>query len=77
VREIAAFFRTGTPAVPAAETIEIYAIMEAAHESGRLGGVPVQVADVLAEARDEAEKMLADEPALIDSIEKHMLLRGR
>jgi predicted dehydrogenase len=77
VREIAAFFRTGKSPVPAAETVEIYAIMEAAHESGRRGGVPVKVADVLAEARTEAEKMLANDPALIDSIEKQTLLRGR
>ncbi|MFM7243362.1 MAG: Gfo/Idh/MocA family protein [Planctomycetaceae bacterium] len=60
VREIAAFFRSGKPPVPAAETIEIYAIMEAAHESGRRGGTPVKVADVLAAARTEAAKMLAD-----------------
>jgi len=59
VREIAAFFRTGKPPVPAAETIEIYAIMEAAHESGRQGGMPVKVADVLATARAEADRMLA------------------
>jgi len=58
-REIAAFFRTGKPPVPAAETIEIYAIMEAAHESGRRGGMPVTVADVLATARAEADRMLA------------------
>jgi hypothetical protein len=58
-REIAAFFRTGKPPVPAAETIEIYAIMEAAHESGRRGGMPVKVADVLATARAEADRMLA------------------
>ncbi|MFM7205060.1 MAG: Gfo/Idh/MocA family protein [Planctomycetaceae bacterium] len=57
VREIATFFRTGTPPVAAAETIEIYAIMEAAHESSRRGGVPVKVADVLATARIEADTL--------------------
>lgn len=59
VREIAAFFRSGKPPVPAAETIEIYAIMEAAHESGRRGGVPVKVAEVLAKARVDAERLLS------------------
>lgn len=59
VHQIAAFFRTGAPPVPAAETIEIYAIMEAAHESGRRGGTPVTVADVLATARLDADRLLA------------------
>jgi predicted dehydrogenase len=59
VRQIATFFRTGKPPVDAAETIEIYAIMEAAHESGRRGGVPVKVADVLAAARSAAERLVA------------------
>lgn len=58
VHEIAAFFRTGKPPVDAAETIEIYAIMEAAHESGRRGGVPVKVAEVLAAARRDAERLV-------------------
>jgi hypothetical protein len=51
---IAQFFRTGVPPVGADETLEIYAFMEAAHESTRRGGVPVRVADVLAKARAEA-----------------------
>ena len=63
VREIATFFRTGTAPVPATETIEVYAIMEAAHESGRRGGVPVKVADVLAAARAEADGILAELPS--------------
>jgi len=63
LRQIAAFFRTGTPPVDAAETIEIYAIMEAAHESGRRGGMPVAVAEVLAAARREAEGLVRPRPA--------------
>jgi GFO/IDH/MocA oxidoreductase family protein len=51
---IAQFFRTGVAPVAADETLEIYAFMEAAHESTRRGGVPVRVADVLAKARAEA-----------------------
>jgi hypothetical protein len=41
------------PPVAADETLEIYAFMEAAHESTRRGGVPVRVADVLAKAHAE------------------------
>jgi hypothetical protein len=51
---IAQFFRSRVPPVGADETLEIYAFMEAAHESSRRGGVPVRVADVLAKARAEA-----------------------
>jgi GFO/IDH/MocA oxidoreductase family protein len=51
---IAQFFRTGVPPVGADETLEIYAFMEAAHESTRRGGLPVRIADVLAKARAEA-----------------------
>jgi predicted dehydrogenase len=49
--EIARFFRTGKPPVSAEETIELFAFMEAAHQSKARGGVPVKLADVLAKAR--------------------------
>ena len=42
--EIARFFRTGTAPVPASETLEIIAFMEAAEESAARGGVPVALA---------------------------------
>jgi len=42
------FFRTLKSPVDLAETLEIYAFMEAADESKRLGGVPVTLASVLA-----------------------------
>lgn len=48
VAEIVTFFRTGKPPVTAAETIEIYTFMEAAHESKRCGGIPVALSDILA-----------------------------
>jgi hypothetical protein len=51
VGEISTFFKTGRPPVSAAETLEIYAFMEAADESKRRGGVPVKLADVMARAR--------------------------
>jgi hypothetical protein len=44
------FFRTLKAPVDLAETLEIYAFMEAADESKRLGGVPVTLASVLAKA---------------------------
>jgi len=42
--------------VPAAETIEVLAFMEAADESKRQGGKPVSLADVMAKARAAAPK---------------------
>ncbi len=51
VEEICKFFRTGQPPVSAAETIEIFAFMEAADESKRQGGSPVTLESVLAKAK--------------------------
>ena len=50
---MADFFRTRKPPVSAAETIEIFAFLEAAHESKRRGGVPVKVQTVLTHARGQ------------------------
>lgn len=50
--EIVKFFRSGHPPVSAAETTELYAFMEAADESKRQGGTPVQIKDVIARAND-------------------------
>lgn len=50
VAEIVKFFMTGKPPVSAAETIEIFAFMEAADESKRQGGRPVTIASVLEKA---------------------------
>lgn len=44
------FFRTLRSPVDLAETLEIYAFMEAADESKRLGGIPVTLASVIAKA---------------------------
>ncbi len=54
VLEIARLFRSGQSPVSPAETIEIYAFMEAAHESSRRGGAEVRLDEVLARARQEA-----------------------
>ncbi len=52
--EIARFFRTGQAPVSPAETIEMFTFMEAAHWSTKQKGVPIQLAEVLAEARKKA-----------------------
>ena len=54
--EIVAFFKSGVAPVAPEETLEIFAFMEAADESKRLGGVPVKLADVLAKAHAEAAR---------------------
>jgi hypothetical protein len=54
--EIARFFKTGKPPVPAEETLEIFAFMEAADESKRKDGLPVTLAAVLAKARADIKK---------------------
>jgi hypothetical protein len=51
VMEICKFFKTGQPPVSADETLEIFAFMEAADESKRLGGKPVTIEAVMAKAR--------------------------
>ena len=52
--EIVKFFRSGKAPVSEAETLEIFAFMEAADESKRLGGIPVTLENVLKKAQAEA-----------------------
>jgi len=49
--QIAKFFQTREAPVSPAETIEIFTFIEAAHQSTAQGGVPVKLADVLAETK--------------------------
>jgi predicted dehydrogenase len=49
--QIAKFFKTRKLPIPPAETIELFAVMEAAHESKRRDGSPVLVEEVLQRAR--------------------------
>lgn len=51
VAEILRFFETKAPPVSAAETIEMFAFMEAADESKRRGGAPVKLQDVIDAAK--------------------------
>lgn len=57
--EIGRFFKTRKPPVSAAETIEIFAFMQAAEESAGQGGAPVSLAAVLVKAKAEASAKLA------------------
>jgi len=45
--EVMKFFQTGIAPVPAEETVEMFAFMEAADESKRQGGVPIKISDVM------------------------------
>lgn len=58
--EIVKFARTGKPPVSEAETLEIYAFMEAADESKRQNGASVTLESVLTKARAEAAQKLAE-----------------
>jgi hypothetical protein len=51
VAAITKFFQTGKPPVSAQETIEIFAFMDAADESKRRGGAPVQIREVIRQAQ--------------------------
>jgi hypothetical protein len=53
VKEIAKFFQSGVAPVKPGETIEIFAFMEAADESKRLGGTPVKIKDMLKRAESQ------------------------
>jgi predicted dehydrogenase len=56
VGQIGRFFKTRQPPLAAEETIELFAFMEAADESKRLGGKPVKIEDVMQKAREQASK---------------------
>ncbi len=51
IQQVVQFFQTGISPVPAEETIEILAFMEAADESKRHGGIPVKISEVMEAAQ--------------------------
>jgi predicted dehydrogenase len=57
LKQIIHFFKTGISPVPAEETLELYAFMEAAHESKRREGSPVSPATVLENAKKNSKKL--------------------
>ena len=58
VIQIAKFFRSLKTPIEPAETIELYAFMQAASASKQQGGVPVAIADVMQDAKQQAAKLL-------------------
>ena len=61
VVQIAKFFRSTKPPIAADETIELYAFMQAAAKSKKQGGTPVEMATVMQEANQAADKLLGNE----------------
>ncbi|MEO2036536.1 MAG: Gfo/Idh/MocA family oxidoreductase [Planctomycetaceae bacterium] len=57
--EVARFYKTHQPPVSAEETIELFGFMEAAHESERRGGIPVQISEVIEKAKVAVAKRTA------------------
>ena len=51
LRDIVKFFRTGVVPFPPEETLEIFALMEAAEMSARRGGAPVTLAEAIAASK--------------------------
>ena len=60
VEQIALFFKTRKAPVNNAQTIELFAFMEAADESKRQGGAVVKLADVMQKAREEAKRKIGE-----------------
>ena len=77
VSEIATFFAGGDSPIAAEETIEMFAFMEAADESKRQGGSPVQIADVMAKATAEAQKRVANKTVANKEFKKIVLIAGK
>jgi predicted dehydrogenase len=60
VEQIATFFKTRKPPVSNAETLELFAFMEAADVSKRQGGATIKLTDVMQKAREEAMRKLGE-----------------
>jgi Oxidoreductase family, NAD-binding Rossmann fold len=60
VEQIGAFFETGEVPVSPAETIEIFAFMQAADQSKLNGGTPISIQETIQTATIEAEKRIAE-----------------
>ena len=68
VDEITKFFAGGDVPIATEETVEMFAFMEAADESKRQGGSPAKIADVMAKATKEAEKLVASKMVAKQSV---------
>ncbi|MCC6509984.1 MAG: gfo/Idh/MocA family oxidoreductase [Pirellulaceae bacterium] len=59
VEQIAKFFAGGAAPVSNQETLEMFAFMEAAQQSKDQGGIPIKIADVMAQATEKAKQRVA------------------
>lgn len=60
VDQIVKFFEGGPAPVSNEETLELFAFMEAAQQSKEKGGVPIKIADVVAQATAKAKERIAE-----------------
>ena len=56
IREVVRFFHTKEVPIDPAETLELFAFMEAADESKRRGGAPVSLSEVVEKAERRARE---------------------
>ncbi|MDZ7618219.1 MAG: Gfo/Idh/MocA family oxidoreductase [Patescibacteria group bacterium] len=68
--DILHMFRTGEVRIPMEQSIAIYALMDAADESKRLGGAAVNVPELIAKAREKAVERLTEANAALDEAAK-------
>lgn len=69
VVEAVSMFRSGEVPVPQEQSIAVYALMDAADRSKELGGAPVNVPELIAEAREQAAERLKEANAALDQAE--------
>jgi predicted dehydrogenase len=60
VEQIATFFKTRKPPVSNAETLELFAFMEAADVSKRQGGATIKLTEVMQKAKEEAMRKIGE-----------------
>ena len=77
VNEITKFFAGGESPIAPEETLEMFAFMEAADESKRRGGSPVELETVVAKATLEATKLVASQFENKGNAKKIVIMAGK
>lgn len=77
VNEITKFFAGGESPIAPEETLEMFAFMEAADESKRRGGSPVELETVVAKATLEATKLVASQFENTGNAKKIVIMAGK
>jgi len=77
VNEIAKYFAGGATPIAPEETIEMFAFMEAADESKRRGGSPVEIEAVVAKATSAATKLVASKIENQREVKKIVIMAGK